>query len=310
MIVVGGEALIDMTPSSCGAEHGYVPRSGGSPYNVAIALGRLAVPVAFMGRLSQDFFGQRLREHLTASGVDIRYLRVGVEPSTLAFVSLDAGCEAKYAFWTENSADRNVTLTDLPAAFDASTEAFHFGSFSLALEPVATTLEVVRDRERGRRVICLDPNVRPGLIADAKAYRTRLEAWVRLSDIVKVSRQDLAWLCPDDPVDRVARRWLMAGPSLIVVTLGAKGSIGFTRREELESPTSEVSVVDTVGAGDAFSAAMLAWLHGRERLRRERLAELSADDLGGLLSFANHVSAIACTRAGADPPYLSQVGRI
>ena len=307
MIVVGGEALIDMTPSSCCREPGYVPRFGGSPYNVAIALGRLAVPVAFLGRLSQDFFGQRLREHLTANGVDIRYLRVGAEPSTLAFVSLGAGCEAQYAFWTENSADRNLTVTDLPAVFDSSVQAFHFGSVSLTLEPVATTLELLRDRERGSRVICLDPNVRPGLIADARAYRTRLEAWVHVADIVKVSRQDLAWLCPDDPVERVARRWLRTGPSLVVVTLGAQGSIGFTRAEEFESPASQVSVVDTVGAGDAFSAAMLAWLHRHKRLNRERLAELSADDLSGLLSFANQVSAIACTRAGADPPYLSQV---
>jgi fructokinase len=307
MIVVGGEALIDMTPSSCGAEHAYVPHFGGSPYNVAIALGRLGVPVAFLGRLSQDFFGQQLRAHLAANGVDISYVRMGAEPSTLAFVSLSGGFEAQYAFWTENSADRNVTLTDLPANFDGSVEAFHFGSFSLMLEPVATTLEVLRDRERTSRVICLDPNVRPALIADAEAYRSRLELWVRMSDIVKVSQQDLAWLCPDDGVETVVDRWLGLGPSLVVVTKGEKGSIGFTRSESVASPTSQVPVVDTVGAGDAFSAAMLAWLHRRERLPRGRLAELGADDLTGLLSFANQVSAITCTRAGSDPPYLAQV---
>lgn len=307
MIVVGGEALIDMTPLSCGAEHGYVPRFGGSPYNVAIALGRLGVPVAFLGRLSQDFFGQRLLAHLTANGVDIRYLRVGAEPSTLAFVSLSAGCEAQYAFWTENSADRNVTLMDLPAVFDGPIQAFHFGSFSLMLEPVATTLERLRDRERASRVVCLDPNVRPALIGDSEAYRTRIEAWVHQADIVKVSQQDLAWLCPDDPIEAIARRWLRTGPSLVVVTAGAEGAVGFTRADFVESSTPQVQVVDTVGAGDAFSAAMLAWLLRQERLNRERLADLSANDLGELLSFANRVSAIACTRAGADPPYLSQV---
>lgn len=307
MIVVGGEALIDMTPSSCGVEHGYVPHFGGSPYNVAIALGRLGVPVAFLGRLSRDFFGQRLRAHLTANGVDVRYLRMGAEPSTLAFVSLGAGYEAQYAFWTENSADRNVTLMDLPAVFDGPLQAFHFGSFSLMLEPIATTLERLRDRERASRVICLDPNVRPALIGDAEAYRTRIESWVQLADIVKVSHQDLAWLFPDDPIEATARRWLRTGPSLVVVTVGAEGAVGFTRADSVESPAPQVRVVDTVGAGDAFSAAMLAWLHRHERLNREYLVDLSVNDLSELLSFANRVSAIACTRAGADPPHRSQV---
>jgi fructokinase len=307
MIVVAGEALIDMTPSNCGVERGYVPRFGGSPYNVAIALGRLGVPVAFFGRLSQDFFGQRLREHLAANSVDIRHIRMAAEPSTLAFVSLNAGSEAQYAFWAENSADRNVTSMDLPAVFDDSVQAFHFGSFSLMLEPIATTLEILRDRERGSRVICLDPNVRTALIGDADAYRTRLEAWLRLADIVKVSRQDLDWLCPDAPVEGVASRWLRIGPSLVVVTAGAKGSFGFSRAGSVECPAYQVPVVDTVGAGDAFSAAMLAWLHRHDRLRRECITELSDDDLGELLTFANRVAAFACTVAGADPPYLSRL---
>ncbi|TMF48011.1 MAG: carbohydrate kinase [Chloroflexi bacterium] len=285
MIVVSGEALIDMTPSGFAAEHGYIPRLGGSPYNVAVALGRLEVPVAFLGRLSRDFFGQRLRTHLVSTGVNVSYLSDGREPSTLAFVSLEAGREADYAFWTENSADRNLKPHDLPSGFDDHVVALHFGSLSLVLEPIATTLEMLMYRERGNRVIVLDPNVRPRLISDKETYRVRIENWVRRADVVKGSRADLAWLYPDDSFERSARSWLAMGPSLVIVTL----------------------VVDTVGAGDAFSAAMLAWLHKRGRLRRDLLPELSSENLAQLLTFANHEAAMACGYAGADAPYRSKV---
>ena len=303
MIVVSGEALIDMTPSSCGGERGYIPRLGGSPYNVAVALGRLEVPVAFLGRLSRDFFGQRLRAHLVSNGVNVCYLRDGHEPSTLAFVSLNEGMDAEYAFWTENSADRNVLPPDLPPALDDSAVALHFGSLSLVLEPIATTLELLMDRERGKRVIVIDPNVRPRLIPDIEAYRARLENWVRRADVVKASRADMTWLHPDDPVERSANRWLKMGPSLVVVTLGSEGSIGFMRGESVQVPGSPVSVVDTVGAGDAFSAAMLAWLHSEGSLHRDLLRCLSSDKLARLLKFANRASAMACARAGAEAPY-------
>jgi len=307
MIVVSGEALIDMTPSGFAAEHGYIPRLGGSPYNVAVALGRLEVPVAFLGRLSRDFFGQRLRTHLVSTGVNVSYLSDGREPSTLAFVSLEAGREADYAFWTENSADRNLKPHDLPSGFDDHVVALHFGSLSLVLEPIATTLEMLMYRERGNRVIVLDPNVRPRLISDKETYRVRIENWVRRADVVKGSRADLAWLYPDDSFERSARSWLAMGPSLVIVTLGPEGSMGFIRTETVEVPASPVTVVDTVGAGDAFSAAMLAWLHNQGRLRRDLLPELSSENLAQLLTFANQVAAIACGHAGADAPYRSQV---
>ena len=307
MIVVCGEALIDLSPTSCGMELGYVPRPGGSPFNVAVALGRIEAPVAFLGRLSRDFFGQRLREHLVANGVDLRHVTEGPEPTTLAFVYLEAGHEAQYVFWTENSADRNLLPADLPPTFAEEVVALHFGSFSLVLEPTATTLELCMRREHGSRVISLDPNVRPGLIPDADAYRTRLEDWVGLADLVKVSRVDLAWLYPGEQVERSARRWLKLGAGLVVVTMGAEGSIGFVQAEVVHVPGSPVQVVDTVGVGDAFSAGLLAWLHREGRLKPQLLERISSKDLLRLLTYANRVSALACTRAGADPPYRSEV---
>jgi fructokinase len=307
MIVVCGEALIDLSPTSCGKEPGYVPHPGGSPFNVAVALGRLEAPVAFLGRLSRDFFGQRLRGHLVANAVDLRYVGEGPEPTTLAFVHLDEGHEAQYVFWSENSADRKLSPVDLPPVFAEEDLALHFGSFSLVLEPVATTLELCMRREHGSRVISLDPNVRPGLIADGDAYRTRLDGWVGLADLVKISRADLDWLYPGERVERSARRWLELGAGLVVVTMGAEGSIGFGQAEAVHVPGSPVQVVDTVGAGDAFSAGLLAWLHREGKLKRQLLERLSTTELLRLLTYANRVSALACTRAGADPPYRSEV---
>ena len=307
MIVVCGEALIDLSPTSCGTEQGYVPHPGGSPFNVAVALGRLDAPVAFLGRLSRDFFGQRLREHLVANAVDLRYAGEGPEPTTLAFVYLGAGQEAQYVFWAENSADRRLLPANLPPTFAEEVVALHFGSFSLVLEPAATTLELCMRREHGSRIISLDPNVRPGLIADRHAYHTRLEDWVGLADLVKVSRADLAWLYPGEQVERPARRWLELGAGLVVVTMGAEGSIGFGQAEAVHVPASPVQVVDTVGAGDAYSAGLLAWLHREGRLKRQLLQRLSSTDLLHLLTYANQVSALACTKAGADPPYRSEL---
>lgn len=307
MIVVSGEALIDLAPATCGQDQGYVPHPGGSPFNVAVALARMEAPVAFLGRLSRDFFGQRLREHLVVNGVDLRYVTEGPEPTTLAFLYLGAGHEAQYVFWAENSADRKLLPADLPPSFAPEVEALHFGSFSLVLEPAATTLELCMRREHGSRIISLDPNVRPGLIPDGDAYRTRLADWVGLADLVKVSRVDLAWLYPGEQVERSARRWMELGAGLVVVTMGAEGSIAFGQEEAVHVPGSRVQVVDTVGAGDAFSAGLLAWLHREGKLKRELLERLSSTDLQRLLGYANRVSALACTKAGADPPYRSEV---
>ncbi len=276
MILVAGEALIDMTPARCGAGTGYLPHPGGSPYNVAIGLGRLDVPVAFLGRISTDALGRLLRRHLEASQVSLRYLVDAEEATTLAFVHMGDG-EPEYSFYSERTADRMLLPEHLPAI--PGDAAMHFGSISLALEPGASTLEGLMRRESRRRLLSLDPNVRPSLITDRDAYLRRLEGWVSLADLVKVSQADLAWLHPHQPPEAVASRWL-----------------------ELE-----VTVVDTVGAGDAFTSAALAWLHHQGALGRGGLEALDAAKLEVLLAYANGIAAQTCTRPGADPPRTQEV---
>jgi fructokinase len=304
VIIVAGEALVDMTPARCGERMGYLPNPGGSPYNVAIGLGRLEVPAAYLGRLSTDVLGRLLRQHLEASGVPLTYVVDAAEATTLAFVHL-GGDEPEYSFYTEGSADRMLLPEHLPAIPDRA--ALHFGSFSLALEPGASTLEGLMRRESGRRLLSLDPNVRPGLIADRDAYLRRLEGWVRLVDLIKVSGADLAWLYPGEAPEAVASRWLGAGPALILVTLGKDGALAFSARARASAPTPRVTVVDTVGAGDAFTAAALAWLHSQDALDRGGLEALDAARLEALLPFANAVAALTCTRPGADPPRKDEV---
>ena len=307
MIVVCGEALVDMVPSACGLETGYVPRPGGSPANVAVGLGRLEVPVSFLGRVSGDPFGRLLRRHLSTNAVDLRFLSEGTEHTTLAFVERRPGAEEEYSFYSENSADRNLGPEELPETFGPEVRGLHFGSISLVLEPGATTLEKLMQREQGRLPISLDPNVRPFLIDDPATYRARLERLVATVDLIKVSAADLGWLYPGTSPARVAKDWLEQGPALVLVTLGSKGSLAQGRRASTSVASIPVEVVDTVGAGDAFTGGALAWLHRSGRMDRALLAELAEPELAELLGYANRVSALTCTRAGADPPSLKEL---
>src|SRR5487761_1992012 len=288
MILVCGEALIDLVPASTGTELAYVARAGGSSFNVAMGLGRLDAPVGFLGRVSTDRFGRLLRSRLEADGVDCRFVEEGDEPTTLAVVQIEAGSEPVYAFYGE------VT-------------ALHVGSISLVREPGASAFEAVMRREHGRRVLTLDPNIRPSLVGERSAYLARLEGWVSLADVVKVSRADLAWLYPEAAPDVAAAAWLARGPSLVVVTRGHDGCLGLTARDRVEVLGTPVVVSDTVGAGDAFTSALLAWLQAAGLLERASVREIPGDALREGLAFANRAAAITCTRAGAQPPTRSEM---
>jgi len=307
MILVCGEALIDLVPTSAGDEPAYVARAGGSSFNVAMGLGRLRVPVGFLGRLSTDHFGRMLRSRLETDGVDCRFVQEGDEPTTLAMVHLEAGSEPVFAFYGEGTADRMFSVEDVPADFPDEITALHVGSISLVREPGASAFEAVMRREHGRRVLCLDPNVRPSLVGERSAYLARLEGWISLADVVKVSRADLAWLHPGTAPEAVAESWLASGPAVVVVTMGHDGSVGVTAGGRAEVHGTPVAVSDTVGAGDAFTSGLLASLHAAGRLERASLSVIPLDVLRECLAFANRAAAITCTRAGAQPPTRSEM---
>ncbi len=308
MILVCGEALTDLVPVVADGELAYAPRTGGSPYNVALGLGRLGVPVGFFGRLSRDPFGQSLREGLVSEGVDCRLVRQGDEPTALAIVHLPPGQEPTFVFYGDGAADCTLSQADLPTPDElGGATALHFGSISLVREPGATVYEELMRREAGSRVISLDPNVRPGLISDRAAYRRRFEGWAATADIVKVSQVDLAWLYPDRPPVDAARDLLEAGPALVAVTRGAAGAIGITATGTVDVPGTPVAVCDTVGAGDAFTAGLLGFLALRGVLDRLALRSLGEEDLRPCLVLANRTASITCTRSGAQPPTRVEV---
>jgi len=308
-IVVCGEALVDLIPTRIGDEVGYLPRPGGSPFNVAVALARLEVPTAFLGRVSTDVFGDRLTDHLSANGVDLRYVRRATEPTTLAVVHVEEGREPSYSFYREGTADRALSPDDVPPAFPEDVRAIHvgLGSITLEVEPAASTLRSVMEREHGARIVSFDPNVRAQLIDDPDTYGALLAGWVPLVDLAKVSRADLGWLFPGDDPEVIASRWLDLGVGLVVVSLGPDGALGVWRGGSARVPGVRVEVADTVGAGDAFTAGLLASLGARDLLDRERLERLSPADATEVLTYASRVAAITCTRVGADPPWRREV---
>ena len=311
MIVSCGEALIDFVPVLIAGGPAYRPLPGGSPFNVAIGLGRLGAPTGFFSRLSTDFFGDLLAETLARNGVDGRYLKRAADPSTLAFVSPPSDGEPQYAFYANGAADRSMTEHDLPAAFEEAVTCLHFsfGAITLLVEPAAGALEALMRREAKHRVLVLDPNIRPGLIPDRVAYGRRIESWVTAADLVKVSRADLDWLYPERNVEASAEAWRGLGPRMVVVTLGAEGAMALMDSARVKVPGRKVEVVDTVGAGDSFHAALLAGLDARGALTRDGFAKLPADALEPLLQRAVAAAAITCGRAGANPPTKTELDR-
>jgi fructokinase len=306
VIVACGEALIDFVPArTVAGEPAYVARPGGSPFNVALGVGRLGVPAGFLGGMSTDPFGARLLETLVTSGVGTRYvIRTGAH-TALAFVDVESA-EPQYTFFDTGAAYR---AWETVGTLDPAVRVLHFGSIALVAEPVGDRFRELMERERGQRILSIDPNIRPGMVGAAEAaYRRRLDAMFALADVVKISRADLDWLDPcSDPADR-AKRWLAGGASLVVITAGADGSTGFTRdgsRVTIAAPP--VEVVDTVGAGDSFMGALLAGLTMSEITTPAALAAIEPPTLSAILRFAAAAAAITCSRAGADPPWRHEV---
>jgi fructokinase len=309
MILCCGEALIDFVPLPEGS--GYRPLPGGSIFNTAVAVSRLGAPVGLFTRLSTDFFGELLVEALSANEVDTRFLLRTDDPTTLAFISLPGErlSEPRYQFYTIGSADRGLGTSDLPAELPEQVCALHFGSISLVLEPGASSLEALLKRETSRRVISLDPNIRPSLIPDREAYRSRFEGWLEHIDILRLSTYDFEWLFPGADQAQLIGQWLTKGPCLCFLTRGEQGASAYTAHTPpIHLPAVRIQAADTVGAGDSFMGACLASLYRQGRLySRKSLETMSNRDIQACLSFGVRAATITCTRQGADPPTLDEL---
>jgi len=303
VITVVGEALLDLIAMP-GARV-FAAHPGGSPANVAVGLARLGTPVVLATQLGEDLPGRLVVTHLEASGVLVERLPAQSSATSIALASVDHGGAASYDFritW-------DVTQAPL---LSPDCLCMHTGSIATALDPGAALVEALAQGEQrqGTATISMDPNIRPSLLGSPEEERTRVERQVAFCDIVKVSAEDLQWLYPDtDPRD-VARTWLSRGPALVVVTLGADGAYGLTRHAAAARDAPAVRVVDSVGAGDAFTAGLLDALRRAEllgRARLSRLATITSSELADVLDFAIAVASMTCGRAGADPPSRAEL---
>ncbi|MFD6989611.1 carbohydrate kinase [Streptomyces sp. NPDC059943] len=308
MIVVAGEALIDLVPRTAAADPAcgpggaaggplpaLLPRLGGGPYNTAVALGRLGARTAFCSRVSTDGFGTALLDGLRSARVDTSLVQRGPEPTTLAVASLGSDGSAGYGFYAQGTADR---LFELPAQLPPSARALALGTCSLVLEPGASAYEALLRREADRGVFTLlDPNIRPPVIPDADAYRARFARWLPYVSLLKLSEEDARWL------GGVPR-----GPAAVVLTRGGDGLTVRTRAgAEISVPAAPVDVVDTIGAGDTVNAALLHRLAALDALSERALETLGTESWRDILGFAARAAAVTCSRTGAEPPYEDEL---
>lgn len=307
MILCCGEALIDMLPRTTTlGEAAYAPYAGGAIFNTAIALGRLGISTGFFTGLSDDMLSDVLRETLASSNVDYTHCVISSRPTTVAFVKLVNG-SATYAFYDEGTAGRMITIDDLPVLGD-DIEALHFGAISLIPNPAGETYEALCGREHAKRVISLDPNIRPGFIRDKAAHQARIMRMAAQADIIKFSDEDLEWFGVPGDHDTLAAQWLKVGPKLVVITKGAEGAVGYTAGHKVEVPSERVTVVDTVGAGDTFDAGVLASLKRDGLLTKGQVAALAEPAIRNALALGAKAAAVTVSRAGANPPWAKEIG--
>ncbi|MEN9893060.1 MAG: hypothetical protein RLY78_3355 [Pseudomonadota bacterium] len=307
MFIVCGEALFDVFATAETATGlAFDGRIGGSPFNVAMGLSRLGQPVGFFGGIGTGFAGERLMKALVDERIATEAVVPLDAPTTLSLIGLDARGVPSYSFYGEGCADRLVR----PAHLDripAAARAFHFGSYAMVVAPTAEAQRALVEREHARSLISYDPNIRANVEPDLQVWRDTLAWMLPRTTLLKVSDEDLGLLWPGRPVEDFAAEARAAGVPWVVVTRGGEGASGWTAAGRIDLPGERVTVIDTVGAGDTFQAALLTWLAEQGRLDRAGVATLDLDAQRAALGFAMRAAAITCSRRGADLPRRAEV---
>lgn len=292
-LLVIGECVADIVRAPGAADRVH---AGGSPANVAYGLARLGRSTTLLTQLGQDANGRLIGDHLASAGVRVRTDRSSA-PTPSAAVTLDDAGRATYTF--------EITWSLAPVTPEQPPQHVHTGSIAAVMEPGATTVLAAVESLRAGATVSYDPNVRPELMGDHAEAVRKAEHCVALSDVVKASDEDLAWLYPGETPEKAAERWLRSGPAVVLVTRGAGGALAVLPGATVRVEAVPVRVVDTVGAGDAFMSGTLHALaaHGMLGERgRARLRSLDTETLGDVLRHAVASAAVTVARAGALPP--------
>ena len=320
MLIICGEALLDVfAAGETSTGIALDAKVGGSPFNLAVGLARLGQPVGFFSAISTGFAGERLMRALASEGVDTRAVARSDAPTTLSLIGLDEHGVPSYAFYGEGCADRLLSKADL-ARVPAGVSAINIGSYATVVEPLASTLRALIERERTLRegsapgahaLIAFDPNIRFNVEPDLQRWRDQLAWMLPRTDLLKVSDEHLGLLQPGigaDAFDAFAANAIAHGVKAVVITRGTLGAIGWTARGRSSVPPVPVAVVDTVGAGDTFQAALLTWLAEHGALSPQALGALTQEQLRDALGFAARAAAITCSRRGADMARRAEIG--
>ena len=301
-----GEALIDLVADR--SEPGrFAARAGGSPLNVATTIARLDVPVELVASVGADAFGRMLRERAAADRIGLAGWQTAALPTSVALANLDSNGAAEYVFYLDGTAALELTASALDAL--PLGRFLHTGSLASWHPRSRPAVEALQARAHASGVVVsYDPNARPSLMPDPWDARAVVAEGVALSHLVKASDQDVEYLYPGVTAEHVAHEWTGLGAALVVVTLGGEGAVAYTAAGEIARVAAPaVPVVDTVGAGDAFTGGLLAALHARAVDTPEALHAADAAAVTAAMERAVLVAAMTCERAGADPPTLTEV---
>ena len=304
MILISGEALIDLIPDP-ETDFRYDAVLGGSPYNVAIGLGRLGAPVSFVSRISADANGENLAAALLADGVDLSLVARDLQPTTLAFVMKGtAQTGSRYSFYIDATSFDG--LWPFPSQWPERATHLHVGSIAALEERHGERVVGALESARGQLSTSFDPNIRPLVTPDREAVVPLVERMVGLVSVVKASEEDLEWLYPGSSAEATLQSWARMGPRFVVATLGGKGALALLGSERIDVPPRKIDLVDTVGAGDSFMSGLLSIMN-RDGGLGAVAPPPSREKLERWLAFAAKTSAITCTRKGSNPPTLAEV---
>lgn len=307
MFVVCGEALFDVFAigdTSTGIS--LDAKMGGSPFNLATGLARMAQPVGLLTQISNGFLGERLMRALALEGIHTGMVQRSDKPTTLSLVGLSNSGVPSYGFYGEGCADRMLTQSVLNLV-PADTAVICFGSYSTVMGETALTQRALIEQWRRKAVIAYDPNIRLNVQPDVNVWHDQIQWMLPRTDVLKVSDEDLALINLDCDTDEFAARALTKGVSLVVITQGEQGCAAWTACHHATVPAFQIKVIDTVGAGDSFQAALLAWLAEHHVLSPLALKKLTMQQLQAMLTFASSAAAVTCTRRGADLPLRGDI---
>ena len=304
-LYVCGEALIDFVPTNiANNEIAYLPKPGGSPYNVALAASRVGYKTHFIGNISTDIFGDILYDHLTQNGVDCTLSERSDYPSTLAFVDYHLG-EPRYAFFNQNSTNINLN-PQLPQNMSPE-GAFHVGSISLIEPPAVDRIISKALSVCHSHLLSIDPNVRVNLIPNRTNWLKTIQPVMEAASIIKLSDEDLNFIAPDMSPLQFAQNAIAGTDKLLIVTHGSDGATAFQNNHIIERDVPVVTIQDTVGAGDTLMGTILTWLLNKGITTPSKMANVTSNDLGQMLDYGVTAAALNCTKSGCNPPSQNDI---